>query len=164
MQTLTNSALEFRHDDTEVTIYRDGQNVGRIAYSFEFMRWEYAPMGKAVRATGSLEQCCDAATDELMPKPNPEPVVEVVKVHQATSKPTYKAQGWGNWKQHGAGNSTQVTVKGDHGEFDLWIPATFAAKVRVGSSYIHRHDSVTHQDFLAWPSRPVRRRSAISAA
>lgn len=160
MQTLTSPALKFRHDDTEVIIYLDGQNVGRIAYSFEFMRWEYNAYAQPVSCVGSLEQCQDRAIDELMPEP--EPMVTVIKVHHATSKPTYKAQGWGNWKQHGAGNSTQVTVKDDRGEFDLWIPATFAAKVRVGSSYIHRHDPVTHQDFLAWPSRPVRR-SAIAA-
>ena len=128
------------------------------------MRWEYAPLGKPVSAVGTLEQCQDAATDELMPKP--EPTVAVVKVHHSTTQPSYKAQyaqGYrASWKTVGAGDSTKVTVKDAAGEFDIWIPATFAAKVRVGSSYIHRHDSVTHQDYLAWSSRPVRR-SAIAA-
>lgn len=164
MQTLTSTPLEFRQaHPTEYRLFVDGQNVGTIAFNIELMRWEYAPLGQAVRATGTLEQCQDRAIDELMPKPKPEPTVEVVKIHHATTQPTYKAEGWGNWKQHGAGDSTKVTVKDAAGEFNIWIPATFARRLRSGSVCVHRHDPVTHQDFLAWPSRPVRR-SAIAAA
>ena len=159
--TISQNPLEFRQvHDTEYRLFVDGQNVGRIAFNITAMRWEFNAYAEAVSAVGTLEQCQDAATDELIPKP--EPTVTVVAIHHATTQPTYKAQGWGNWKQHGSGNSTKVTVRDQQGEFDIWIPATFASQVSPGCHCIHRHDRVTHQDFLSWP-KPVRR-SVIAAA
>ena len=69
MVNLTQNPLEFRQvHDTEYRLFIDGQNVGRIAFNITAMRWEYNPYAQSVRAVGTLEQCQDAATDELMPK------------------------------------------------------------------------------------------------
>ena len=159
MQTLTQKPLEFRQThDTEYRIYRDNQNVGTIAFNIAAMRWEYNPYGESVKAVGTLEQCQSAAEVDL----TPEPTVTVVRVHPTSTKPAYRVLNT-TWKTAGPGNSTKVTVRDQKGKFDIWIPSSFARQLRPGCVCIHQHDSVTHEDYLAWPKAAVRRLSAVEA-
>ena len=179
MKTL--APLEFRQVDGECHLYIDGNNVGRIAYNIEADRWEFNAYGQPISKVGNYEACCDAVIDELMPKADPEdnkatllqgkpivqpePTVTVVEVHHGSTKPTYLTQGYGVAHRHvGAGSSTMVTVRGLQGEFDIWIPASFARKVIVGHTYIHRHDEVDHTDYLAYTKKPVLKKRQLVTA
>lgn len=146
------------------TVLWDSEVVGKIDFNITTLKWEYSRYSQypAITSGNTAEECLEAAETDHAAQ-YAEPLVTVVAIHHATTQPTYKAQGWGTWKQHGSGNSTKVTVRDNDGEFDIWIPASFASQVSPGCHCIHRHDRVTHQDFLAWPKRPIRR-SAFSAA
>ncbi|MFG6105313.1 hypothetical protein U2F10_23865 [Leptothoe sp. EHU-05/26/07-4] len=77
MQTLTHKPssssssqpLEFRQThDTQYVIYLNDLNLGAIAFNITADRWEYRPFSRPVKATGTLEQCKDAALLDLAPE------------------------------------------------------------------------------------------------
>lgn len=137
--------------------------VGKIDFNITTLKWEYSRYSQypAITAGDTAEDLIEFARADHADV-HEEPTVTVVRVHHTSTKPAYIAYGWGNWKQHGSGNSTQVTVSDGQGEFTIWIPASFARQLKPGCVCIHRHDEITHHDYLAWPKRPVRR-SAIAA-
>ena len=70
-QSSSQPPLEFREThSTQYVIYRNDRNLGAIAFNITAMRWEYRPYGQAVKAVGTLEQCKDAATQDLQAHPS----------------------------------------------------------------------------------------------
>ena len=163
MSNLTQNTLEFRQvHDTEYRLFVDGQNVGCIAFNITMMRWEFNAYGKDVSAVGTLEQCQDAATDDLMPKPEPEPLAKVVAKGPVSRPSTY----YSDYK-YISRNRVQLITIGDLDDSwtdELWVPLALAEQLRVGSVVVpHRPNGPSGELYLKWPTRPVRR-SVIAAA
>ena len=160
MQTLTQNPLEFREvHDTEYRLFINGQNVGRIAFNITAMRWEYNPYGQPVRAVGTLEHCCDVATDELMPRP--ESLAKVI-----AKGPKSRPSGFYSDCKYISRNRVQrLTIGGldDSWTDDLWVPLSLANQLKEGSVVVpSRPDGLNGGLYLKWPQASVRR-SAVAA-
>ena len=87
MQTLTNSALEFRRDDTQVVIFApSGQNLGHIGFDITRNQWCYVPYGQPIKTTGTLEACQSAAEADYTEQQSHEATVTHI---DADAKPAY---------------------------------------------------------------------------
>lgn len=160
MQTLTQNPLEFRQvHDTEYRLFINGQNVGRIAFNITAMRWEYNPYGQSVRAVGTLEYCCDVATEELT---QPEPLAKVI-----TKGPKSRPSAYYSDCQYISRNRVQrITIGALDGSWtdELWVGLSLANQLKEGSIVVpHRPDGPSGKLYLKWPKAPVRRRQAVAA-
>ena len=157
MQTLTNSALEFRHEDTQFIIYGpDGQNLGHIGYDLTRHQWCYTPYGQPVKAVGTLEACKVAAESGYEEYLNQSTVIEI-----GTLAPTYALTGT-SWRVAGAGRSAYVKVRTrDNEEYKVLVADSFIRQLRVGSVIQLRHRDGSL--YLQWTRKPVRRSVAVAA-
>lgn len=164
MQTITDSSkFSTKPNGDGYTILWAGQLVGKIDFNITLLRWEYSRYSKypEVAAGDTPEECLRAAEQDYAAV-HQAPLVTVVKVHHTSTMPTYKTCGYGiTWKQVGPGRSTKVTVRDEQGVFDIWIPASFARRLRPGVVCEYKHDRISG-DFLRWPKQPVKR-AALAA-
>ncbi|MEM9263922.1 MAG: hypothetical protein AAGA46_00180 [Cyanobacteria bacterium P01_F01_bin.13] len=124
-----------RVNDSQHNIFLLGHKVSMIQLDMVVGKWVYERTGFS---SVFFEDCVEVAREDIKKTD----VVTVVQVRLATAKPTYLAKGWGNWKQHGSGNSCQVTVVDEQGEFTLWVPVGFAESLSAGDIAELRHDAI----------------------
>ena len=158
MQTLTNSALEFRRDDTQVVIFDpSGQNLGHIGFDITRNQWCYVPYGQPIKTTGTLEACQSAAEADYTEQQSHEATVTHI---DADAKPAYVHRHT-SWRAAGSGYEQTVTVQQGKDTYRVLVPAGFARQLRVGS-VIELHYDQLGGLYLKWCLKPVRR-SAIAA-
>ncbi|MEL7494356.1 MAG: hypothetical protein AAGJ95_10395 [Cyanobacteria bacterium J06554_11] len=169
MKNITDKFQVKQSTDTQQHVTWDDQVIGMIQCSPELgQRWEYVRYSQYPAAfIGTYEECCDQARKDYaaahQPAPNTEelPSVTVVTVGEV-NQPTYLAYR-GTWKQYGPGFSRAVLVRYSNGkQAELWIPATVARTLRPGLTMLHYEDPVTHENYLRWPKRPVRRQAVAA--
>lgn len=109
MQTIPKFSTK-PNGDSHTVLWGD-EIVGKIDFNITTLKWEYSRYSQypAVASGNTAEECLEAAETDHTAQ-YAEPLVEVIAIHHATTQPTYKAQGWGTWKQHGPGNSTVLVI------------------------------------------------------
>lgn len=156
MQTLTSTTLEFRHNDTEfIIIDPQGNNRGHIGYDLTRHQWCYIPYAQPIKATGTLEQCQQAAQSDYEEYLNQSVVIEI-----GTAQPTYTLTGT-SWRAVGSGYGAYVKVRTRDGqEYKVLVADSFIHQLKVGSTV-----QLCHKDgslYLQWTRKPIRR-SAVAA-
>ena len=157
MQTLTQSALEFRESKGQFLVYSDGQNVGTIAYNLTAYRWEYNGYGQSVSAVGSLEHCKEAARQDNAPKPS----VATVSHIADDAKPAYVHRRT-SWRVSGSHNEVTVTVQVDDEVYEVLAPVSFARNLVKGSVVELFPDKYTGRPCIRWTRKPVRRQAVAA--
>lgn len=161
MQTITQNpttGLTFTHQDTEFAITTpDGQSFGHIGYDLARHQWCYVPYGQPIKATGTLEQCQQAAQSDYTEQQSHEAVVTHI---DTDVKPAYVHRRT-SWRAAGSGYEQTVTVQQGSDIYRVLVASWFAQKLRVGS-VVQLHQDRIDGLYLSWCPKPVRRQSAAA--